>query len=58
MISLAFWGGVWGCAYAVLDRRFPRGGGCWVAAFLINGAWGIGTDIFLRSFEALRRIRN
>lgn len=84
VISLAFWGGVWGIAYALLDQRFPVRGGYWVAAFLfgaipptlvalfivvplkggpvgggwmpmlwltavlINGAWAIGTGIFIQ----------
>ena len=84
VISLAFWGGVWGSLFALVDRRFPAHGGYWVAAFLfgavlpslvaliivlplkgrpmgggwhpsllltaliINGAWGIGTGLFLR----------
>lgn len=93
VISLAFWGGVWGSVYAMIDRRFPRGGGYWVTAFLfgavfpslvaflvvvplkgrpmgggwkapllttaflINGAWGIGTGIFLRWFDVLRWLK-
>jgi hypothetical protein len=93
VISLAFWGGVWGVAYALIDGRFPRGGGYWVTAFLfgailpslvalvvvlplkgapagggwgapllvtaflINGAWGVGTGMFLRCFDVLRRAK-
>lgn len=84
MISLAFWGGVWGSAFAIICTVFPRGIGYWltafvlggilpslvalfvvlplkgipagggggapllVTAFLINGAWGVGTAIILR----------
>ena len=84
VISLAFWGGVWGIAYAFIDNRFPKGAGYWPAsflfgaiapsavallivlplkghpvgggwhapllttAFLVNGAWGIGTGLFLQ----------
>ncbi len=95
VISLAFWGGVWGIIYALVDRRFfPAGGSYWAAAFafgailptlvamvvvlplkggslgdgstlllltalLVNGAWGLGTGIFLqhaqRIFGAGRR---
>ena len=87
VISLAFWGGVWGIVYALIDRRFPAGSGYWLAAFLfgailptlvallivlplkgmaigggwspmlwltaalINGAWGIGTGVFLKLFS-------
>lgn len=89
VISLAFWGGVWGIVYALVDRRFPAGGNYWVAAFvfgailpslvallvvvplkggpvgggggpallltavLVNGAWGVGTGVFLRSGQRL-----
>ena len=28
--SLAFWGGVWGLLFAVLERLFPRGAGYWI----------------------------
>ncbi len=33
VLSLAFWGGVWGVIYIAVDRHFPRGAGYWVAAF-------------------------
>jgi len=36
VFSLAFWGGVWGILYALSERRFPRQGGYWVAAFLFG----------------------
>jgi hypothetical protein len=26
VISLAFWGGVWGIIFGLVDNRFPRGG--------------------------------
>jgi hypothetical protein len=84
VFSLAFWGGVWGILYALVDGRFPRGVGYWVSAFLfgailpsavallvvlplkgrpvgggwhasllltaflVNGAWGIGTGLILK----------
>jgi hypothetical protein len=83
VLSLAFWGGVWGILFALAQTRFPRGIGYWIASLvfgavlptlvawfivaalkgqplaggwdshkmitglLINGAWGIGTAIFL-----------
>jgi hypothetical protein len=83
VLSLAFWGGVWGILFSLAQTRFPRGAGYWVASFvfgailptlvawfivaalkgqplaggweshrmitglLINGAWGIGTALFL-----------
>jgi hypothetical protein len=83
VLSLAFWGGVWGIIYGLIDASFPRGaywlmaflfgailpslvalvvvlplkghpmGDGWsppllLTAFLINGAWGVGTGLFLR----------
>ncbi len=88
VISLAFWGGIWGIVFVMIEGGFPRGAGYWVtaflfgailpslvalivvlpmkgrpmgggwhlslliSAFLINGAWGVGTGIF---FEGWRR---
>ncbi|MGI9301546.1 MAG: hypothetical protein ACR2RB_02410 [Gammaproteobacteria bacterium] len=88
LFSLAFWAGVWGILFALVDRNFPRGGGYWLTAFLfgailpslvallvvlplkgkpmgggwnpsllltaflINGAWGIGTGLFLKWLPA------
>jgi len=84
VLSLAFWGGIWGIVYTLVDRRFPSGmaywvyaflfgaifptlvallvvlplkgrplGGGWhrdllITAFLINGAWGLGTGLLLK----------
>ncbi|HEX7125680.1 MAG TPA: hypothetical protein VF406_07860 [Thermodesulfobacteriota bacterium] len=39
VINSAFWGGVWGIVFALVERRFPRGGGYWLAA-LVFGAVG------------------
>ena len=36
VISLAFWGGVWGILFALIDIRFPRGSGYWLTAFLFG----------------------
>lgn len=36
VISLAFWGGVWGIAYALIDGRFPKGAAYWLAALLFG----------------------
>ena len=83
VLSLAFWGGVWGVLYVFAHHRFPAGTGYWIAAllfgglltslvalfvvsplqggpiaaggnvrvllvvFLINGAWGVGTGLFI-----------
>ena len=87
VFSLAFFGGLWGILFALIERRFPANAGYWataflfgaifpsavaliivlplkgkpmgggwhlpllVTAFLINGAWGIGTGIFLKLFS-------
>lgn len=84
VLSLAFWGGIWGILYILIHKSFPSGSGYWLAAFLfgaiapslvallvvmpmkglpmgggwhppllltaflVNGAWGIGTGFFLR----------
>lgn len=94
VISLAFWGGVWGIIFGLVDNRFPRGGGYWITAFLfgaifptlvalllvlplkgqpigggwhapllltaplINGAWGIGTGLFLKTLSACSTSRH
>ena len=88
VISLAFWGGVWGVLFGLIDNRFPTGGGYWLTAFvfgailptlvallvvlplkgrpagggwhaallltavLINGAWGVGTGLILKTLSA------
>jgi hypothetical protein len=36
VISLAFWGGVWGILIELIHNRFPRGGGYWLTAFLFG----------------------
>jgi hypothetical protein len=87
VLSLAFWGGVWGIIFGLVDNRFPADGGYWVTAFLfgaifpsliallvviplkggpvgggwhasllltaflINGAWGIGTGLILKALS-------
>ena len=37
VLSLSFWGGVWGILFALAERRFPRGTGYWIAS-LVFGA--------------------
>jgi hypothetical protein len=37
VISFAFWGGIWGILFALIEGRFPRGGAYWVTAFLFGG---------------------
>jgi hypothetical protein len=87
MFSLAFWGGIWGIIFGLLEGGFPRRGGYWavaflfgailpsvlallvvlplkgkpmgggwhapllITAFLINGAWGIGTGLFFKKLS-------
>jgi hypothetical protein len=36
VISLAFWGGVWGLLFAAIEHRFPRGSAYWIYAFLFG----------------------
>ncbi|WP_133716326.1 hypothetical protein [Methylocaldum gracile] len=84
VFSLAFWGGVWGVLFALIEPRFPPPPGYWVTAFLfgailpslvallvvfplkgrplgggwhppllataflINGAWGLGTGLIFK----------
>jgi hypothetical protein len=36
VISLAFWGGIWGIVFALIDRSFPDRFGYWVASFLFG----------------------
>jgi hypothetical protein len=36
VLSSAFWGGVWGVVFALVEPRFPRGAGYWIAAFLFG----------------------
>ena len=92
VISLAFWGGIWGVLFALIERGFARFRGYWATAIvfgailptlvaflmvfplkglpmgggwrlpvvltglLVNGAWGLGTAIFLRAFLAWLRV--
>jgi len=36
VLSYAFWGGVWGIVFCMVDRRFPAHAGYWVTAFLFG----------------------
>jgi hypothetical protein len=36
VLSLSFWGGVWGVVFALFEHRVPRGGRYWVYAFLFG----------------------
>lgn len=36
VISLSFWGGVWGIVFALVEHRIPRGKRYWVYAFLFG----------------------
>ena len=33
VLSIAFWGGVWGIAFAAIESRLPRGALYWICAF-------------------------
>jgi hypothetical protein len=39
VISLAFWGGVWGVLFAAIRHRLPRGGLYWLYAFLFGACF-------------------
>jgi hypothetical protein len=47
MFSLAFWGGIWGILYALVDRTFPRHGGYWVVALLFGAILPSAVAIFI-----------
>ncbi len=89
VFSLAFWGGVWGILYVLVERSFARGSSYWLmaflfgavlpslvallvvlplkghpmgggwhpplllTAFLVNGAWGVGTGLIVRLLSGL-----
>ncbi|MBI4203810.1 MAG: hypothetical protein HY527_02180 [Betaproteobacteria bacterium] len=36
VLSLAFWGGVWGILFALIDGYFPRGAKYWILALLFG----------------------
>ncbi len=38
--SLAFWGGVWGVIFGIVDRYFGRGAGYWISA-IVFGAFAL-----------------
>jgi hypothetical protein len=39
VISLAFWGGLWGVLFAAVERRFPRGNLYWLYAFAFGAVF-------------------
>ena len=87
VLSLSFWGGIWGIIFVLIHNAFPRGAAYWIAAFifgaifpslvallvvlplkglpmgggrqvslfvtalLVNGAWGVGTGVYLRRYK-------
>ncbi len=36
VLSLSFWGGLWGIVFALVEGRFPRGPAYWIVAFLFG----------------------
>ncbi|MHC1727941.1 MAG: hypothetical protein AB9866_18390 [Syntrophobacteraceae bacterium] len=36
VISLAFWGGLWGIVFKLVEGKFPQNNGYWTAAFLFG----------------------
>jgi hypothetical protein len=39
VLSLSFWGGVWGVLLAVVQRWFPRGAGYWITAAVFGAVF-------------------
>jgi len=39
VLSLAFWGGVWGILFSFADTYFPDGGAYWLIAFLFGAVF-------------------
>lgn len=39
VISIAFWGGVWGLIFSCAEPRFPRGAGYWIAALAFGAVF-------------------
>jgi hypothetical protein len=39
VLSLSFWGGVWGILFVAIEKRFPQGAAYWLCAFAF-GALG------------------
>jgi hypothetical protein len=35
-INIAFWGGLWGCVFALIAERFPRSWPLWLAGFVFG----------------------
>ena len=92
VLSLSFWGGIWGVVFVLIHGTFPRGSAYWVTAFifgaifpslvallvvlplkglpvggsrhaslfvtalLVNGAWGVGTGVYLKRHR--NRLKN
>ncbi len=90
VISLSFWGGIWGILFAFIEKKFSGGAAYWITAFLfgaifpslaalllvlpmkgkpmgggwhapliitaflINGAWGIGTGLMFKLMAGWR----
>ena len=39
VFSLAFWGGIWGIIFALVQNRLPGGGGYWLRAFVFGAVF-------------------
>ena len=39
VLSLAFWGGVWGIVFALIHRRFPHDGRYWTTSFAFGAVF-------------------
>ncbi len=47
MFSLAFWGGIWGIVFTLVDGRFPGHSGYWLLAFLFGAILPTAAALFL-----------
>lgn len=47
VFSLAFWGGVWGVLFSLMEFRFPRGLGYWLMAFLFGALLPTAVALFV-----------
>lgn len=47
MLSLAFWGGIWGVVFSLMESGFPRGIGYWLMALLFGALLPTAVALFV-----------
>lgn len=47
VFSLAFWGGIWGVLFSLVESGFPRGVGYWLMAFLFGALLPTSVALFV-----------